>query len=542
MGASVFAISKLMAIQWFYQTSDGQRPVDSTQLRRLAEAGIVRPETLVRQGAIGSWVRAEHVQGLFLPSKPAPSYPPGTTPPVPPPQPKSGALVNEASEKPERVWPVTWAAIIVGSGTVLLLLWAVVFRGSSTPQQQADKDQPPFMMYEFALPEPISGDQAIRNRTEAAAQSAESGSSAPPIPEGWEEVTVPTAEPNSALASTDLAGTQVYEEVVGSTVTIHSFHGDTPIGDGSGFILYPGEAIVTNEHVIRGASRLVVRHHGGATAEVTVVRNVDANRDIALLPFSSDRLDSHGLVLAPNFPKVGETVYAIGAPHGLEFTFTRGIVSQVRQGFLSFGTVIQTDVSISPGSSGGPLVNGAGQVVGINTLGSKSSAEAHNLNFAIAMSEIRTVSQRSNLRVLTDLDGYRLFEKEIEQQEEIERQVQLAAERKRQEEAQREATRRRLEIEQKEREARRLAEEERRRQEYAQRSAVRDQWKKIVIGMPFTQVETLLGRPNDVSTFGSAGAACTYRFDWTPYSGYVSFDGNGRVKGWSEPRDWKLKE
>ncbi|MBI2481516.1 MAG: tetratricopeptide repeat protein [Planctomycetia bacterium] len=78
-----------MAIQWFYQTSEGRAtgPLDSTQLRRLAEAGIVRPETLVRQGAIGSWVRAEQVQGLFLPSKPAPSSPPGTTPPGRPPLP-----------------------------------------------------------------------------------------------------------------------------------------------------------------------------------------------------------------------------------------------------------------------------------------------------------------------------------------------------------------------------------------------------------------------------------------------------------------------
>ena len=55
-------------------------------------------------------------------------------------------------------------------------------------------------------------------------------------------------------------------------------------------------------------------------------------------------------------------------------------------------------------------------------------------------------------------------------------------------------------------------------------------------------VRTLLGRPNDVATFGPVGASWTYRFDWTPYSGYVKFDGNGRVDGWSEPSDWKLKE
>ena len=61
--------------------------------------------------------------------------------------------------------------------------------------------------------------------------------------------------------------------------------------------------------------------------------------------------------------------------------------------------------------------------------------------------------------------------------------------------------------------------------------------------MPYPQVEKLLGRPNDVRTYAYIGVAdWTYRFDWTPYQGLVSFDGNGRVTGWSEPLDWKLNE
>ena len=74
-----------------------------------------------------------------------------------------------------------------------------------------------------------------------------------------------------------------------------------------------------------------------------------------------------------------------------------------------------------------------------------------------------------------------------------------------------------------------------------ERSEVRDQWKKIVIGMPYPQVEKLLGRPNDVTSFGFGLANWTYRFDWTPYDGRVTFD-NGRVTGWSEPLDWKLNK
>ena len=143
-----------MDAQWFYRAGGQQSgPVDSRELRRLADSGIVKPNTLVRQGASGRWGHAEQVRGLFQRSTPAPSSSLGATPPLP----ESGSLVNEASEKPERVWPVTWAAIIVGSGTVLLLLWALVFRGGSAPQQQAEKDQAPL----------------------AAAESAEAGSSAP---------------------------------------------------------------------------------------------------------------------------------------------------------------------------------------------------------------------------------------------------------------------------------------------------------------------------------------------------------------------------
>lgn len=76
-----------MVAQWFYQTAEGRQsgPIDSKELRRLADAGIVRPDTLIRQSESASWVRAERARGLFQPSTPAPSSSPGTTPPVPPP-------------------------------------------------------------------------------------------------------------------------------------------------------------------------------------------------------------------------------------------------------------------------------------------------------------------------------------------------------------------------------------------------------------------------------------------------------------------------
>ena len=96
-------------------------------------------------GTVTSGARlCPHCREPFLVPTPSPSLgaSPPLPPPPPPPVPEPRAAVNEASEKPERIWPVTWAAIIVASGTVLLLLWALVFRSGSAPQpvsQEADE-------------------------------------------------------------------------------------------------------------------------------------------------------------------------------------------------------------------------------------------------------------------------------------------------------------------------------------------------------------------------------------------------------------------
>ena len=89
--------------------------------------------------------------------------------------------------------------------------------------------------------------------------------------------------------------------------------------------------------------------------------------------------------------QVGDSVYAIGIPRGMEFTFTRGVVSQIRD-MDPLGKIVQTDASISPGSSGGPLLSEAGLVVGMNTFGSRAALDANNLNIAVARSSLLTAS------------------------------------------------------------------------------------------------------------------------------------------------------
>src|SRR5438045_7057527 len=137
-------------------------------------------------------------------------------------------------------------------------------------------------------------------------------------------------------------------------------------GEGSGFIIRPDGVIMTNAHVVNGASEVTVRLTDRREYTAKVV-GVDPKSDIAILRIPAKDLptvrigDSRGL-------KVGEWVLAIGAPFGFENSATAGIVSAkgrtLDSGYVPF---IQTDVPINPGNSGGPLVNMRGEVVGGNS-------------------------------------------------------------------------------------------------------------------------------------------------------------------------------
>jgi len=137
-------------------------------------------------------------------------------------------------------------------------------------------------------------------------------------------------------------------------------------GEGSGFIIQPDGVIMTNAHVVSGASEVTVRLTDRREYTAKVI-GVDPKSDIAIIKISAKDLpvvkigDSHVL-------KVGEWVLAIGAPFGFENSATAGIVSAkgrtLDSGYVPF---IQTDVPINPGNSGGPLFNMRGEVVGINS-------------------------------------------------------------------------------------------------------------------------------------------------------------------------------
>jgi serine protease Do len=164
-------------------------------------------------------------------------------------------------------------------------------------------------------------------------------------------------------------------------------------GEGSGFIVRSDGVILTNAHVVNGATEVVVRMTDRREYTAKVI-GVDAKSDIAVIKIEAKDLptvkigDSRGL-------KVGEWVLAIGAPFGFENSATAGIVS-AKGRTLDSGVVpfIQTDVPINPGNSGGPLFNMRGEVVGINSQIYSRSGGYMGVSFSIPIDVAMGVSQQ----------------------------------------------------------------------------------------------------------------------------------------------------
>jgi S1-C subfamily serine protease len=198
----------------------------------------------------------------------------------------------------------------------------------------------------------------------------------------------------ASLSSACLAASDIYQRlqpsVVEITATAGSWFGQSE-GLGSGIIIDQRGFILTNYHVVSGADTVEVTLADGSMVQATVVGS-DAGNDLAVL-----RIDppAGGLTVASlgnsDELQVGDTVFALGNPFGLEDTFTQGIVSGLGRtypsdpGARSLRNLIQTDAALNPGNSGGPLANCNGQVVGINTLLANPTGESVNVGVAFAV-------------------------------------------------------------------------------------------------------------------------------------------------------------
>jgi hypothetical protein len=169
------------------------------------------------------------------------------------------------------------------------------------------------------------------------------------------------------------------------------------LAQGTGFLISKDGRIVTNYHVIAEGNSAVVKLPNGAFYVVDGVLAFDKTRDVAVIKAHGE--DFRTLTLGNSDRiRIGEEVVAIGNPLSLESTVSNGIISGIRTVEKRGGKFLQTTAPISPGSSGGPLFNMAGEVIGINTLYLEGG---ENLNFAIPANDARSLLLKSSeLQVL----------------------------------------------------------------------------------------------------------------------------------------------
>ena len=208
-----------------------------------------------------------------------------------------------------------------------------------------------------------------------------------------------------AFDSEEQQNIAVYKKALSSVVNITSttvqfdfFYGPVPQqGQGSGFILDKQGLILTNNHVIEGGQRIEVTLADKHKYKAEKI-GVDVNHHLALIKITAPKLvpavlsDSNGLV-------VGQRVYAIGNPFGLNGTMTRGIISAIRSirgpNNNPIEDAIQTDAAVNPGNSGGPLLNSRGEVIGSTTLIASNpnggADQSAGIGFAIPINTAKAV-------------------------------------------------------------------------------------------------------------------------------------------------------
>ncbi|MBK0040396.1 MULTISPECIES: S1C family serine protease [Leuconostoc] len=222
------------------------------------------------------------------------------------------------------------------------------------------------------------------------------------------QTTVHTTATKTSSISKNATATTAYNKVSNAVVSVLNFSKSgqnyEESSEGSGVIYKKADQsafIVTNNHVIDGAAKIQVMLHNGKKVTATLVGK-DAMTDLAVLKIESDNVTTTAEFGDSSKIAVGENVLAIGSPLGSEYasSVTQGIISAKKrlveatsENGQNYGgsTVIQTDAAINPGNSGGPLINFAGQVIGINSMKlstSSSGTSVEGMGFAIPSDQV----------------------------------------------------------------------------------------------------------------------------------------------------------
>ena len=215
-----------------------------------------------------------------------------------------------------------------------------------------------------------------------------------------------TVEPRGSLSDIERTSIDIFEHASPSVVQVVGRAGalevpqaeseNGPAQSGSGFVWDAAGHIVTNDHVVEGTSSLAVRFASGQVLRAQIVGTAP-NYDLAVIRVDNTR------ALPPPIPigtsddlKVGQWVFAIGNPFGLDQSLTTGIISALKRRLPTSGgreitNVIQTDAAINPGNSGGPLLDSAGRVIGVNTAILSPSGTSAGIGFAIPIDSVNRV-------------------------------------------------------------------------------------------------------------------------------------------------------
>lgn len=427
-----------MATQWFFKAM-GQEvgPVSSAQLRSQALAGTIAADTWVRHGADGKWVLAERVKGLFAEGGQAKgATPSGVTRSTTPP-----SVSQESSNPPESNSPVSGSpgpsrAVVVSSiaAVVIVVFAVVVVVGLLTRRTEDPVAHAPHVPAEVSQTEKPADstsaeiaalkaeiDTLKKNSVAKAANPDQTPEPPPPSKPVDPPVETPAPAQTKAIAppeakQEDVKSTADIVQIVEPAVT--QLEVTDRLGNkimGSGFLVDARGILVTNYHVIEGATRVTASFKNHSPIRAAGFLVVVPEKDLALLRIAIVPVGVRALALAPSLPRQGEKVAAFGSPLGLQGTVSEGIVSAVREGrevqamydsslgkgtyakVLGYSTQmtwLQSTAPISKGNSGGPLVNMKGEVLGVNAC-TRSFAEHNavsvpqNLNFAVSAVEIK---------------------------------------------------------------------------------------------------------------------------------------------------------
>jgi S1-C subfamily serine protease len=220
----------------------------------------------------------------------------------------------------------------------------------------------------------------------------------------------PIAPSNASQQSTGLTPHQIYMKdapgvahitstIVRQTESPFGFGGESQqqgTATGSGFVINNDGTILTNYHVVENAVKVTVGFEHGKTVEAKVIGK-DPSNDLAVLRIPTEGLTLHPLTLGDSGKaQVGDPVLAIGNPFNLDRTLTTGVVSALQRHLTSpngftIDNVLQTDAPINPGNSGGPLLNTAGEVIGINSqIETGGSSGSVGIGFAVPINTAKT--------------------------------------------------------------------------------------------------------------------------------------------------------